>query len=419
MKKLKAGSLQLVTFVVVVIALLLSAFIMLIHIHRQFRLKTDHIIDTVGLTHHGINQTLYNNLKYEDTVAIDLNSEDYKSLQVHKSFWGIYEKVHTTATVKTFSLKKTALVGAIQIETKQPTLVLKDNNKPLVLVGHTIIDGDAYLPERGIKSGNIAGTSYYRETYINGKISESKGLPKIEANLLNYINTLEHYSAFRETNKDDLSLEHSKQHNNTFENTEKRIYSSNDLYLSDIEITGHISIHSETKIVIDKSAQLTDVILIAPIIEIKDYVCGTFQVFATKQIDVGKHVVLDYPSTLLLKNDVSKNDKDKANMIFIDNHSIIKGHIVSLGKTASDNYEPQIKINPSTLIKGVIYCQQNLELRGTVDGSVFTNNFIIKEAGSIYQNHLYNAKISNDALDSRFITLPFENSKKDIAKWLY
>ncbi|WP_298759139.1 hypothetical protein [uncultured Psychroserpens sp.] len=419
MKKLKAGSLQLVTFIVVVIALLLSAFIMLIHIHKKFRLRTDHIIETVGLINYGMNQSLDTNLKYEDTITIDLNTEDYKSLKVHKSFWGVYEKVHTVATIKNYKLKKTALVGSIQHQTEKSTLVLKDNNKPLVLVGQTKINGDAFLPERGVKSGNIAGISYYGKRYIYGKTYESKGLPKIEEPLLSYISTLEHYNRFKTTNQDYLNLDVSKQHINTFKNSEKRIYSINDLYLSNIEITGHISIHSETKIIIEKSAKLTDVILIAPIIEIRDHVIGTFQAFATKQINVAKHVALDYPSALVLKKNITENNKKDTSAIFIDDFSTIKGHIISLGKTFSNNYEPQIIINPSVLIKGIIYCEQNLELRGTVIGSVYTNNFIIKEAGSIYQNHLYNAKISNEELEPQFVAVPIVYSKKNIAKWLY
>ncbi len=45
-------------------------------------------------------------------------------------------------------------------------LYLKDNNKPLVLVGGTRIDGKAYLPKRGVKSGNIAGYSPIMETNL-------------------------------------------------------------------------------------------------------------------------------------------------------------------------------------------------------------------------------------------------------------
>ena len=42
---------------------------------------------------------------------------------------------------------------------KRKALFLKDNNQPLKLVGDTRIVGDVVLPQRGVHSGNIAGTS--------------------------------------------------------------------------------------------------------------------------------------------------------------------------------------------------------------------------------------------------------------------
>ncbi len=77
-----------------------------------------------------------------------------------------------------------------------------------------------------------------------------------------------------------------------------------------------------------------------------------------------------------------------------------------LGQTDESNYNPQIRINPGAIIKGMVYCEQNLELRGTVYGTVFTNNFVIEEAGSNYQNHLYNAKINAHELEDQFVGLP-------------
>jgi hypothetical protein len=106
-------------------------------------------------------------------------------------------------------------------------------------------------------------------------------------------------------------------------------------------------------------------------------------------------------------------------MIYVADHSVIKGNVLVLGKTEATNYDAQAKIMPNAIIKGVIYCEQNLELRGTVYGTVYTDNFIIKEKGSIYQNHLFNAKISSSELELEFVSLPINHSKKGIAKWLY
>ena len=421
MKKLKAGSLQLVTFVVIIIALLLASFIILIHIHKQFRIKTNHIIETVNLVDKGLNYVLKNENAANDTISLVLDDEDYKSVKVYKSFWGTYRKVYSKATIKHNKLEKIALAGSKQNMNSQPALYLKDNNKPLVLVGNTKIKGKTYLPKRGVKPGNISGVSYSGEDYIYGTTALCKSFPKINQELLNYIKALEKSTVYGSNDLEYIDLKSSKKHINSFENPLKLVYSDSELFLSDVAVLGHIIIQSQTKIIIDKSAKLTDVILIAPIIEIRAHVKGSFQAFATKNISVAKHVTLDYPSALVLDRDYVKDklNNNNNNMIYVANHTVIKGNIIALGLTTPTNYQAQIRIDPNAIVKGVIYCEQNLELRGTVYGTVYTDNFIIKEKGSIYQNHLYNAKISSRELEFEFVSLPMEQSKKGIAKWLY
>lgn len=419
MEKLKAGSLQLVTFIVVVIALLLSSFIILIHIHKQFRIKTNHVIETVGLVDKGIGYILQNESIGNDTISLPLNDEDYESIEAHKSFWGTFEKAYSKATIKNALLEKTALVGSKINHENQPVLYLKDNNKPLVLVGNTQIKGKAYLPKRGVKSGNIAGTSYYGENYIYGNTALSKSFPKIDKELLNHIKALNKGVAFSIEELDYIDLNASKQHTNSFGNPLQLIYSDLEIVLSNVSVTGHISIQSQTKIIVDVSAKLTNVILVAPIIEIRQHVKGTFQAFATERISVSEHVALEYPSALVLQGDYVKDESSNAKMIYVADNSVIKGNVLVLGKTLPNNYEAQVKIMPNAVIKGTIFCEQNLELRGTVYGTVYNNNFIIKEAGSIYQNHLYNAKINSSELESEFVSIPMEQSKRGIAKWLY
>ena len=419
MKKLKAGSLQLVTFIVVVIALLLSSFIILIHIHKQFRIKTNHVIETVGLVDKGISYLLQSESIAADTISVPLYDEDYKSVKVHKSFWGVFEKAYSKAKIKHTALSKMALVGSKRDQNNNPALVMKDNNKPLVLVGHTKIEGKAYLPKRGVKSGNISGTSYFGESYIYGQTAVSKSFPAIDKLLLTHIETLCKGALINDKELEYVDLNVSKKHTNSFENPLQLISSATEILLLDVSLTGHICIQSQTKIIVESNAQLMDVILIAPEIEIRNNVKGTFQAFATERISVAEQVSLDYPSALVLYRDYVKDESNKPNMISIANHSEVKGNVIALGASLLNNFEAQIKISPNALIKGAVYCEQNLELRGTVFGTVFTNNFIIKEGASIYQNHLFNAKISSDDLESEFVSLKLEKSNKGIAKWLY
>ncbi len=419
--KIKAGALQLTMFVVVVIALLLAAFIILIHTHRAFKVQTDFVIETVNNTNKGIHHALSNNFQLHDTITVNLNDEDYKTLQVHRDYWGLFEKVTAISKIKTKTLKKIALVGASQPEIDRTALYVEDNNRPLVVVGDTKIKGVAYLPKQGIRTGNISGHSYYGERLIYGKEKTSAKLPKLQSEIHAQIKVLP--AIYKNLDSESfLDLSRSRTHKNSFYKPIQVVYDPFTISLSEVSLTGHILIQSETKIVVDASSKLKDVVLIAPKIEIKNRVEGTFQAFATKEIKVGNHCRLNYPSTLVLKEksvtkETTTTNTKETPFIKVNKGSKIKGSIIYLG--SSKSYKSQVFIDNKTVITGEVYCNRNLELLGAVLGSVYTHGFVANQSGSVYQNHIYNGAIIVDELPQEYIGLVFKNSKKGIAKWLY
>lgn len=417
-RKVKASSLQLVTFIIVVIALLLSSFLILMHVHKQFRIQTDYLIETVRLSDQGIQYSLSNTIKTNDTIDIDLHDEDYKSLKIEKSFWGVFEKVYAESRIKNKTFYKIALIGHKE-QGQKTALFLKDNGKPLVVVGKTRIEGLSYLPKRGIKSGNIAGHSYYGTTFIKGKTELSKGFPSFSDEITTHVKSLIKSLSSQDDNTVFLDLNTTKKRANSFNEPLLMAFSNRDIELSEKELTGHIIVQSDTKITIDETSQLNDVILIAPEVEIRKNVNGAFQVFATERISVSENVILQYPSVLALYGDYEKQDINQDHFIAISSNSKIKGSVLCLGKTTADNYDIQIKIDKNAEIEGEVYCEQNLELRGRVYGTVYTNNFNVKEGGTTYQNHLYNGEINVNELTEQYVGLVFDNSSKEIVKWLY
>ncbi len=421
-KKLKAGALQLTIFIVVVIGLLLSAFIILMHTHKRFNIQSGFVIETVKNTDKGINYILQNEIQKYDTISINLKDEGYKTLKVHRDYWGLFEKVTVISKIKSYEVKKVALVGVKQEIENRTALYLKENNRPLVLVGNTKIQGVVYLPKRGVKTGNISGESYNGDRLIYGQKGLSTNFPKLLSETLETVKEINDVVVQNSNQFLDISSTN-KIHKNSFLKPLKIIFSTIDINLSNIALTGHIIVQSKTKISIEASSHLKDVILIAPKIEIKNDVKGTFQAFATETITVGTNCKLNYPSVLVLneqKSTIKNNSsQDLEHIIQINEGSILKGAVVFLGLPNANNYMPQIIINPNVIIKGEVYCNQNLELKGTVFGSVFTNSFVANVSGSIYQNHLYNAKILIDDLESEYVGLPLKNSKKGVLKWLY
>ena len=422
--KLKAGALQLTTFIIVVIALLLTTFILLVHTHRQFKIQSNFIIETTKLSGKGVDYTFQNEIPLKDTVSISLNDEDYKSLKVHRDFWGLFEKITSIARIKTKTFKTVALIGSKQPKDNRIALYVQDNNKPLVLVGTTKIEGSAYVPKQGVKPGHIAGQSYYGSQLIYGATRVASSLPKLQNEIVNSLAQLKTISSSVSQNQ-FLNIQDGETYSNSFLQPLQVVYSNGVIDLRNIQLTGHILVQSKTKIVIHPSSKLKDIILVAPEIEIKANTIGNFQAIASKKIMVEKNAKLKYPSALILNEELNTTEQnnpisveDKHNITLEENASV-KGVVMFLGREKPNNYKPQIELRANATIYGELYNTQNTELLGAVYGSVFANNFIAKQSGSVYQNHIYNGTIRIDELPQEYIGLLFNNSKKDVLKWLY
>src|SRR5690606_31965347 len=418
-KKLQAGALQLTIFISVVIGVILASFILLMQLHKRFEVQTSFIKETVNNAQSGIDYALINDMVLNDSTFLNIYDEEYKTLSLYKNYWGIFEKVTSKSKIKKQWFIKTALIGTSQSDNNRTALYLKDNKKPLILVGNTKIEGTAYLPEQGVKPGNISGHSYYGAQLIYGNIYKSRDLPKLSSELLNH---LSHYKTINDSHFIDMGAD--RAFANSFTKPKKQIYSTGDILLTNITLNGHIEVVSETKIIVDTSAVLNDIVLMAPEIEIKDYVEGAFQALANKNITVGKQCRLYYPSALVVvpKNDSSDDELNSPNtikQIDIGDGSEITGTVIFYGKTKTNNFNPQLIIRKESTVKGEVYCSSNLELKGRVYGTVFTSDFVAKESGSIYQNHIYNGNIIIKELPAQYVGISFEASNKGIIKWLY
>lgn len=421
--KLKAGALQLTLFIAIVIALLLTAFILLVQTHKRFSVQKNFIIETVQNTNKGINFTLDNLIVLNDTTSIDLKGEDYKSLKVHREFWGVFEKVISISKIKNNALKRVALIGGVQPKKDRLALYLQDNNKPLVLVRDTKINGLVYLPKQGVKPGTISGEFYYGSKLIYGESRIAQNLPQFftESNI--QFTAIENASS-NVKKEQFLETKDNEAYKNSFFEPTKFVISNSEIYLGNLSLIGNIIVQSKTKIVINTSCVLKDVILIAPEIEIQNNVKGNFQAIASKNIIVGEHVELGYPSALVInKKQLIQADKkdinEEQNKITVNSNTIIKGMIVYIDASTINNFKAQVELKDKATIIGEVYCNKNLELKGSVKGSVFANNFIAKQSGSVYQNHIYNGSIIASELPQEYVGLLFKNSKKGVAKWLY
>ncbi len=419
--KLKAGALQYTIFISVVIALLVFAFISLTYIQEKLRYKALFFQEVIYNVNQRFDYLAEHKIPYISQTAITASPENRVETSVSKSHWGLFDIVTITSKKGKETFIKTALLGGYQQQ--KTALYLQDTNQPLVLVGNTHIEGKTYLPEQGVKRGAIAGHSYKGQQLIYGNINKSNNkLPQILNT--NYLETISNTILSKEDNI-FFELEENSRLVNSFSSASggTKIMSSNEpIDLRFVELVGNIIIHSEVKIKVYPSAKLKDVILIAPQIEILESVSGNFQGLASKKIIVNEGCNLKYPTALLLlekKQPTMQNNNKEINQIIINKNTNVKGIIAFITEDKTDTYKPQIVLEENTIITGEVYCNQNIELKGTVKGSVYTKGFITNQFGSVYKNHIYNGKIVSKDLPSQYCGLSLKNSQQKVAKWLY
>ncbi|MEP2236880.1 MAG: hypothetical protein ABJI22_00890 [Maribacter sp.] len=426
-RKVKAGALQFVLFVGAIVAVLLMSFLLLTYTHQHFEKKTDVLVEVLRSTNYGLEASLKADFQIGEVHSIIQENNIPITTSVEREFWGVFEKRKALAVHGNTSYTKTVLVGG-QEQEELPALYLNNHQRPVIVAGNTKITGNAYLPEQGLKMGNINGNSYNRSELLYGRRFKSDSvLPKLSLDLENQIDVLTNSNHIPQGEIiHRLSSEGIK---NSFEN-ETIIYKDRTVRLQNIQLTGNVIIVASSKIIVESSAQLTDVVLMAPEIELQNGVVGTFQAIATESIYVGKKCNLFYPSALLVKKKKSFKDSRLANnkatlkrppTIHLNERVKVRGYVMIIDDNTTKQYTPSIIIETNAKVIGEVYCTKNVELKGSVEGTVFTDGFIALENGSVYQNHIYNGIINSTQLSEKYVGLLLESrvENKEVMKWLY
>ncbi|TAI48500.1 hypothetical protein [Flagellimonas allohymeniacidonis] len=419
-KKIRGGSLQFVLFIGAVIAVLLLTFVLLSYTHLLFSKKTDRFVETIKRT------DLVLQMALQEESSMERNSQrlpnDGISTEIDQKFWGVYSLNTVTATFQKNSFTRVALTGG-RLPGPTTALFLKDNDRPMVIVGRAKIQGDAFLPKQGIRPGNIGGQAFYGNRPIQGRQRlSSRRLPGIDGEIRSSIAQL--LAEAHQKNIVQPSLVTTNEIKNSFK--EPTLWLDGDvLNLSGKKLIGNIIVRGTQQLVIEPTTHLQDVILVAPQVIIKDGVKGTFQVISSKNISVGKECELSYPSALVIldreKNkSAGRNSFGTSPEILISDHSIVKGVVSYFNEDDKQRYYPQIRIDADAQVVGQVHCEKNLELKGRVLGSVTTASFIAMENGNVYQNHLFNGEMDVTQVPGEFVGVGYaSNAKQGVAKWLY
>ncbi|MGY0407931.1 MAG: hypothetical protein ACWIPJ_06205 [Polaribacter sp.] len=417
-KKIEAGALQYVLVIAVIIGVLIFAFISLIYLQQRMTIKHQFAKEAIANTELGFEYIQQKELEYNKEIKLDFLDNTEATTTITKKHWGIFDLAIVRSKVKNETFQKVGLLGTQNV--KRDALYLQDNNQALVLVGKTKIIGNVSLPKQGVKSGNIAGTSYDGNQLIYGATKTSNSsMPRIKNSdfLKNFSKNFE-VASFK-----NIELEEGLKFHQSFYKNTLLYKSANQITLENMSLSGNILIISKTSIKVASTTQLEDVILMAPKIIIDPKVEGNFQAIATKNIKVAANCLLRYPSALiLLEKEISissKNKEKEENQLTIEKNTTVKGIVLFYSEKKAMDYKPQISIQENATVTGEVYCTKNVELLGTVFGSVYTNNFITNQFGSIYINHIYNGVINSKELPIQYAGLQIDKTSNSVAKWVH
>ena len=308
--------------------------------------------------------------------------------------WGAFKVVIAKTWHNNRTITKSALIGS-GLENNLPVLYLPGNNQALKLIGDTKNEGTAYLPERGLDRGYIAGKNYLNDKLLYGEQKKSeKYLPKIKELYQNL--SLENFI------KGTKKIEGISNDTLFSFDQETSLYSSIEAITLTNSIKGNIIIHSFDSIFVNSTAILENVILIAPKVRFATGFKGSVQVIAHQKIVCEENVRLTYPSTLVL-NEIKMNLDQENNSIVLHENVQVRGGILLISQASNFRKPIRLKMDTKSLVAGIVYNQGETEIKGKMIGHLYTQSFNLKAGGGEYSNHLLDALISSEKLPEEFI----------------
>lgn len=313
---------------------------------------------------------------------------------IRKSIWGSYFLITSKTFKNQRSVTRSALIGS-EFEESIPSLVIRNGSDGLRVCGETFIEGTSYLPNKRVELSYIGGKNYANSELVYGKVEDvkelklplSKAFQNISANSFIGKMTPKPFE-WKDTTSSFL--------------TDGIYYQSLEAIHLRSKFHGKIIIQSFDSLVVYREAQLTNVILIAPKIYIKQGFVGNLQAYASEFIVLEDSVTLSYPSTLIL-NEQTASQNYKPHSIFLGTNSSVLGGILMTTQQYDFRKQPKLTIQKDALVAGIVFNCGITEIYGAIIGSLNTAETLTIAGGGSYTNHLMDAIISTKRLPKDFI----------------
>lgn len=339
------------------------------------------------------------------------------SLFYTRELWGCIPVASITVTSNGRRKRASMFYGASSHQYRDACLYVSDHGGPLSVTGNTHIEGNAYLPKSGLRSG-FGQQDFSGKNFIDGEIAvSSKTLPPINSALnenIKYLATLieDTLQKFERLSSDSLSQ--------SFFSAARFIKLNKLGLIGERKISGKLMLVSDSVIEVSPTADIEDVVLIAPYIRFKQGFKGSVQAFALDSITVEGQCYLYYPSSIA---GIGRNNKAGSTgaIISMKEDAIIEGLVLGLKPELTSNIKPVVRVDKQAVVKGLVYNAGFTYLNGKVEGAVFTDFFLEQQGSMSIENTLTDVTI----VQSRWFTVAnyfslFHHAyHPKIIKWFY
>ena len=378
--------------IALLVGIMLSAMILLFTFERSFTDKVYFKELARDNLESGMLATLYSQEEIFGKFRSSLYDSEVDSYYVYSYPWGMYAAMHVTGKHGPESASATYLLGVRPEDAFRANLVLKDRNRPLSLSGKTRLMGKLYLPEKGLKRGLVGRTNYNGDRLHYGqKLSAKSMQPKVEYKLLDE-SKLVLSAIYRSGHAAGETTDFLPDTISGNWEQEPLTYNfSSPIRIEGQRISGNCVIMAP-EVRIGPGAQLENTLIYGAEVTIESGFSGKVQVFATDSLSVEDEVELVYPSALFVSH------PDNNGQLIIGENCKLNGTIINDAAFLTETPEKggYTVIGKKTEITGNVYVPYNLDLKGTVHGSVITQNFLLRTSSSVYENYLLDARVDNE-----------------------
>ena len=300
--KVKAGALYFVIFLLFLMTILLTTFILFIHYKNQLLIRQ---IGTSQIEQNIESAIELYSVKPEivdksNTATVSLFQDTPSKVVIKRDSWGVYQIISFSAAYKQIKRCKQSLFGYRYGSIPPTALYMTDKDRYLSICGNSRVVGNCYLPILGMRTARIEGKLFdgiveNREGYIHQSRKEMPAPP--EAFLADCKAIL--MGEVKGIVKSYESILGKKSVFNSFADS-LMIFTSPEKYwwVENVIITGKVHLYSNNVIYITPSTKLQNVIVAGRKIVVKKGFEGTVQLFATDTIILEENVRLLYPSSI-------------------------------------------------------------------------------------------------------------------------